>query len=1627
MIPEPKQPKQENKLIRVLAPVLNWVLRIGFGLLGVLVLLMILIQWPPVQNRLVQKISSTLSKELETEVRLEYLYLTFFDRLVLKGFYVEDLQGDTLLYSRHLEVDFVTNPFVVFRKGLVVEQVNLADAVFNLRKASGARETNLEIILNRLFPPREKKRKDKRPFHIDIRQLHLDRVVFLKEDMVQGQRLHAGVERARVRFQAFSLPDKRIDIRSLLLDKPFIRIDEREPEPRAVETTLHMVDSLSLRDTATLHLSIESFHLQNGQFALHNYRNAPVREAPHNELDYQHMEVFDINIDVLCFDYWNQVYTGEIDRISLRESSGFVLESLSARQAVVSPNRTALYDMKLRTPHSEIGDTLVFRHRQLSDYGYFPDAVNIEAYINNTSVALRDIMTFAPGLKNNTFFANNSEQVLYLDGDVSGRINNLRSRDLNLRLSDGSRLEGSFSARNLAVRNEEFVQLQLSQLVATPRTLRQLLPGLNLPENFNRLGRMRFQGSFLGFFADFVANGDLRTDIGRAVMDMRMNLKNGRGKANYSGKLSLENFDLGVWTDSPDFGLVNFTSEVKNGVGLTARTASASLTANIQSFVFKQYNYQNARLDGQLNRNLFDGTFSIQDDNVDLNFRGLLNYQDSVPVFDFQATVRKLDLKKLNLIKKDLVLAVDADINLRNDRLSQVEGAIVLDQITLIHNQKDTSRIAHLEANSIFAPDGKKVFRIESDIMQALIAGVFDIEQIPDIITSYFKRNYTAFWNRLNIKTKDKTLTKSDYTYNVLIKDSKNLMHILDEKLGTIKDLKLDGYYKSANDSLLVKVDLPTLEYNDIYFNDIAFTLRTLGDKGSVDLAISNTILNEKQQLDPIVIISDLRRDTLEFGINYYSTSYLDKLNVEGFFYPQDSTLFEVRIKPTNLVILEMPWLIDSTNVITFGKNYFTANNFTLTHQGRAITIENIGRRGGRARISNFDFDFINTIWDYKPLDFTGQFNAAVAIGNVFEMTEIRASVVADSFKINKDYFGQLRLVATAPNLKEVLNGELNIIDGDKTLSAKGFYNLGDLETPRGRGNPLEQARGYFDFEVNIAKYPLRIAEYFIGDVISNTVGEINGALRFTGPPEQPNTSGQITINDGSVTIDYLKTTYSFTNSKINVNNFLFDASGVTLRDKYGHSATVSGGIRHRYLRDFGLDARLRTQRFLALDTKKGDNKLFYGHALGMGDVRFSGPFNQIDVYINATVGDSTRIIIPISSDKEATELKFVKFVDKRRQYLEAEKKEDLSNPTGVSLEMNLGIRDEAEVELVFNEQTGDILKGSGRGNLRVLTPRNGDFQMFGDYAIGRGEYLFTLYNVVNKKFTVREGGYIQWTGDPFGAQINIEAEYRGLSTSVANFIQEYLVNTSAQIKNDASKSTQVGLIMDLRGELMRPMINFDIVFPALVGQLKAYADSKMNLLRRDQNELNRQVFGLIVVGQFLPANVALQGSEILYNTVSEFVSNQLSLLLTELFSEFIADGRVLSGIDFDIAYSQYQNVDLGNDQAFTRGDEFEVQLRQNFFNDRLTVLLGGNVDIGTNVRNAATAGTFVGNDVVIEYIISKDRSLKLRVYQRLQPDIGGQRLQVGTGLSFRKEFDSFGEFWRSLRKDTRAAKQNGF
>jgi hypothetical protein len=614
---------------------------------------------------------------------------------------------------------------------------------------------------------------------------------------------------------------------------------------------------------------------------------------------------------------------------------------------------------------------------------------------------------------------------------------------------------------------------------------------------------------------------------------------------------------------------------------------------------------------------------------------------------------------------------------------------------------------------------------------------------------------------------------------------------------------------------------------------------------------------------------------------------------------------------------------------------------------------------------------------------------------------------------INGDDWGAFEFIGQMDDIRQPLVGFLTMTNDTTQLLVDAIYNVNNI------GERPEELKGYFKANLNMQSFPLSFAEYFIGGTISEATGGFDARLNFSGQFDRPKVFGHIDLGPGGINLNYLKTRYTFGDVGVVVDDYLFDATGAILYDRFGNSAEIVGGIRHDHLSNMGFDARLFSRQFLGLNTVKGDNELFYGRGIGSAEIFFTGSFKQPDIYVNATVGEGTRISIPVSSEKKASELSFIRFVDRDQEKLQEQGQEGAESYDlkGVSLEMDLVATNAAEIEIIFNEQVGDIIEGRGYGALRISVPRNGDFQMFGDYTIDNGDYLFTLYNLVNKKFTIRKGGTISWTGDPYAANIDISANYSDLNTSVANFIQEYLISASAELKNDASEPTDIDLLLKLTGELLRPTINFDIAFPNLQGELATYVESKLRILKQDQNELSKQVFGLIVAGQFLPAEINLQGTEIIYNTVGEFLSNQLSLLLTELFSEFIGEGRTLSSVDFDIAYSQYQNVDLGEEQNINRGNELNLSLKQNFFNDRLSVQVGGNIDLDGSTRAAANSrSAFVGNDLKFELEINEERNLKLRIYQRLEPDIGGRKLEIGAGLSYRKEFDSFGEFLGSIR-----------
>ncbi len=1614
---------------RILRFIFGFFKRLLFFIILLLFIVWTALQFEAVQNALANWVTTNLSEKLNTEVSIKRVNIEFFNKLVLEEFYMEDQQGDTILYSKELKAEFNTNLIKLLNRELEVDHLYLTTARINILRDSAEQYNRLKF-LQEFFkndkPKSGTKKKKSNPFEFDVNGVHLSDVQFNQDDNVKGQLLSFYIGNGEILLDHLDLANNFIGVKSVILEKPVVRVIEklkfpvsRPPEtlPVAVEIKPAIEDSIRLDSSEMPEpflAKVGYFAMIDGKFEYDQMRRSPVRTRPDDELDYNHLSVFDINIDIDSFQYLEDVYTGQVNNISFEEKSGFVLNQLSAKDATVSDELLRLNNMKLITPNSNIGDTLVMQYRSFSDFKDFNNKVRMVGKFKNAEIAIRDIMVFAPKLKRNRFFKQNKDEIVKIDGLVRGSVNKLRGRNLYLQINGNTILQGNFSTRDLSVRGEEFLALKLDRFRSNFSTLRLLVPEFNAPPNFDKLGVFDFSGRFDGFFNDFVAFGKLSTDLGRAELDMHMNLKQGRALAEYKGKLSLIDFDLGSWSGNNDFGEISFVSEVKEGLGLTLETVNATLAGKIEEFAFKGYTYDNVTLDGKLTKNLFDGELVSKDKNFDFIFNGAIDFEDSIPSFDFDASINRFDLLALNFSKQPLVLSGDVELDFINFKISDIEGKGSFYDFQVI-NEIDTFFVDTLVTELTKKPDQTKSLTIDSDVLNLKMDGLFDVQEVPSLFGQYLVRNFPEFSEKFNIKAKDKELKDSHFDFKLVIPNSKNLLDLIDPKLDTIRYAYVEGRMDNMLDSVKLRAEVPVFQYGNIKFDDILLSYEGIRDKSKILLDIYHTTINNKQHFEPLLLDGRLERDSFHFEINSTNfTSVFDDLNLRGKLFLYEEDYFQVQFLPSNLIILKDQWNILEDNYIRFGKGFVETQNFDLQNFEKRIVLESVEDTGLTVALENFDLSIIDDWWDYDKLDFGGRFVVLLEAGDIYKLENIYATAISDSMHINGDYFGELRLDAAMRSLKDDIQAYINIDRGDRRLNGEGIITA--IKKQR-----RSQQNKDFDFDFTLEKYPLDILEYFIPNGISNTVGTMDSKVRLYGKAKRPKILGEAFVRDLGVTIDYLQTRYTAPAGNLKINDqFLFDASDNVIYDSLGNTATITGGIRHTNLKDLRLDVNMKSEQFLFLDTDKADNDLYYGYGIGKGDVTFTGSFQKTDIDVNAVTGKGSKLNIPINYEQDASEVSFIKFV--KRDSVAEEEPKGRKDLRGVEIDMNLEVTPEAEVWLIFDERAGDIVKGRGRGNIQMQVRRNGDINMYGDYEIEKGEYLFTLLNVVNKPFIVKQGGMISWSGDPFGATLDLEAEYAGLTTSPYNFIEEYLNNDN--IKSEARSPTKVELKMLLKGPMLQPEINFDIDFPNLNGgELQNYTDNKLRLISQDQNELNRQVFGLMVLGGFLPnQNSGVQGQGLiggLNNTVSELLTNQLSIYLTEILSDIFVDVDFISGVDFKVNYNIYQaEEDVLNPNVQIYGTEIELGTRFDLFNDRFTVDIGGSyVDQG---------GQYFTGDIILEYFITKNRRLKLRMYRVSDQTIQGRRDKFGAGISVRREFDSFSEFLEGMRRSAKNLKENG-
>ncbi|MEY4134950.1 MAG: hypothetical protein RL386_1300, partial [Bacteroidota bacterium] len=1092
----------------------------------------VLLQFPVFQNWAARRATTVLEQTLETKVRVGHLRIGWMGNLLLKEVLVFDQRPDTLLYTATLAVRFDPNVFKMFRDGLTIKSFSLNGAYLDLYTGPQGGKSNLQQLLDKLAPPKPEK---KNALNVRLRKLSVGNIFLRSENHLTGGRLEVRLAKGAVEIDTMDLPGKKLRVARLLLSRPDIAITSlagsgfRAP-PAPVRT---------ITDTLPWDIAVSEFRLSEGGFSLHNYRLEPQRLSPPGELNYRHLDVSQVQIALRNFTFFKDRCNGAIEHLAFKEKQGFVLDQLYARDARVGPNGIALNGMRLITPYSSLGDTLAFQFSQFSDFREFNDRVRMDVRFIGAKAAISDIAAFAPGLLRSAFFRDNVRESLSLDGKVWGRVNNLKGAGLRVAHSNGTRFEGNFSSRNLALSGEEFLILNVDRFNSTASNFKALFPGLKLPDNFKRLGKLQFKGNFSGFFHDFVAYGALGTAIGSAQTDMQVTLGSGPANARYKGKLTLADFDLGKWTGDANQGKISVSASVEEGRGLNARTAEALLNARISRFEYKGYVYENATLDGRLRANQFSGNFSIEDENIDLTFSGRADFAQDVPIYDFDLGIKRLALKPLNLVgKDDIVLSGNAVLNLRNKRFEDIEGAVKLVDFKVgARGQVFELDSAVLQSN--FDHFGNKRFSIRSDVLNAQLYGLFDLGHIPTAFLQHIVKYYPGFSSRLGISARDTVFRPTHFNFSVEVVNSKGFETLIDPRMGSLSGVRVAGGFDNRPATFSANIEAGRFQFDRATFEDIAVSLNIRKAAGDIDLGIQRSIINERQEFDALTLVTSLSADTLHYALNYANKAQqkdptaLDYVNLEGMLFLFGEKFLQHQITLPNVVLFGTVWKINGNNAVTFNKESLNVRDFILTRDDKAVSLEHNGARGIELDFLNFDLSELNELIRLDAVKFNAKINASVFVGDIFKLSDLSVAVVSDSLFLNGDDWGILRVDASLEDLKKPLHFYLNLTRDTAQLLAEGYYNLDDF------GASYWQKKAFFNLDLNIHSYPLWLAEYFIGGTVSQVKGYFDANLQFSGQSSQPDVQGKVYIFGASLQVDYLKTTYTLDRAVVDVDNFL--------------------------------------------------------------------------------------------------------------------------------------------------------------------------------------------------------------------------------------------------------------------------------------------------------------------------------------------------------------------------------------------------------------------------------------------------------------------------------------------------------
>jgi len=1631
-------------------------------------LIFIAVHTPPVQNYLSKRIVSYLEKKLNTRVEIGKIRVVLPQKIVLENIYLEDQLKDTLISGGTIRAKL--SLFKLFRNEVEVKNLQLQNVTAKVKRLLPDTTFNFKFIVDAFTSEKNKETDtaESPPLKLAVENLSFENLNIIYRDILTGDDMtvHVGMLYAKIDTldpytSNYSIPVLQVSnlIARLYQVKPLAEaetvaediVEAARPSPfhikfgkaelnnididygntvssfftklkignlRAVSKTIDLqnrvlhLNGLKIDNTVSAtrlgkkeqarivakeiekevqvqarydwDIRIDTIDFNNNSFAFDN-DNKPKQS---HGIDYAHMRGDSLTLHINKFVLNSDSISGLITKASFREQSGFQLDELQS-DFLYASNKTFVKDLYLKTPGTEIKRYVLLNYTSYKALADTFDRTYLDADIANSYVQVKDILAFAPKLRSRPAFAN-PQAIWHINFQGNGTLQSLYIENLQFEGLKNTRIDAKGSLAVATDPNRTGAALTIRKLHTTQTDIalftgmRLSTEQINIPEEFDA------NGTLAGTINNLSANLNIYSSAGAASINGRFTNLSNPASATYTAVVKTNSLNLGNILRNDQLGHVNANLAI-SGKGLKPGSLDTKFKGAIYSLGYNDYVYRNINLDGILRQSSFIINTNINDPNIHVN--GIASGNISAnPSFRFKGMVDSLKALPLHFATRPLVFRgeVDADIPVIN--ADYLEANVLITKALLVSGEQrlPLDTIQFVAGRS----DTGQFIYFTSDVANARINGQYRYSDLGRIIQNSIQPYFSV--SPGNTKS---TIKPYNFTFTLDIANAPVLTAFV-PGLTSFEPIHAEGSLVTGQ-GLNATMSTPFIFYNGNEINGLNLKINTTAS-GLQFIADVDRLKGKGHNIYHTQFTGTALNNRIDFALNIDDSRAVDKYHFSGILTQPSRGNYVISLHPDSLILNYEKWTISPGNSLTITKDNILASNFTLQKNDQRLSLDGSGEQL-HVNFSNFHIATITGILKSDSLLVNGSMTGKMVFKNLLKQPVFTSDLTINDLSFKGDTLGNA--------IVKVDNISGNRYNTNATVTGRGNdISLTGSFAPQGESDVA------LDLDLVIRQVQLATIEGAFGGFLKNASGSVYGTVSIGGTLNQPTISGPINFDKASFALSILGSQFRIDQEKLTVTENGFHFDDFLIKDTSNNVLRLNGNIQTPNFINYYFDLDINATNFKILQTTKKDNKIYYGDLVITSELHVDGTEENPIIDGNITVNDGTdmTIVIPQQEPGVIEREGIVEFVNmaapENDSLFRAYDSLNVSGIVGMDIATNIEIKKEAIFNVIIDEANGDFMSLQGEGQITTGIDPSGKITMVGNYELEKGAYEIT-FNFLHRRFEIQKGSRLVWLNEPTRATMDVSAVYIA-KTAPIDLVQNQIAESTPAIRNTYLQKLPFEIRLHLTGELLHPEVAFDIVLPTdknygVSNDIITQVGSRLEQLRQDPGEIQKQAFALLLLGRFVGQN-PLESSSPTFSPAN-YLRQSVSKLLTGQLNK-LASG-LIDGVDLNFDVIASDDYTTGEKRSRT---DLNIGLSKRLLNERVTITVGSNFELQGPKKGNQKASNVLGN-LSVNYAISRDGSYAIRFFRKNEYEgiLDGYIIETGLSFLISVDYDRFREILR--------------